>query len=432
MTIKELQTKKKILIIGYGVEGKATEAFLKNHCPQATMSIVDAKDGEDYLTKQSEYDLAIKSPGVRPELVTIPYTTATNIFFANAKGKIIGVTGTKGKSTTATLISEMLKKDEKEAFLGGNIGQPVLSFLDNLTEHSWTVFELSSFQLQDIQYSPHIAVMLMITSEHLDYHKDTAEYIDAKRNLLRFQKADDFAILNRDYLASNESDLFTQGNIFYISRERETDNACYMLEGKLLVQKNGTVDEIMSVSDIALPGRHNVENVCAAVMAARLAGVSTKHIITVLKTFHGLPHRLELVGEKHGVKFYNDSLATIPEATIEALEAFPETETLIAGGYDRGADYSDLARALVASQVKTLILFAPAGERIWQAVIAVGGETQCKKYAVSSMHEAMIYAADETSAGKVCLLSPAAPSFGVFTDYKDRGEQFKKEVEKLK
>jgi UDP-N-acetylmuramoylalanine--D-glutamate ligase len=316
MTIAKLRTKKNILIVGYGVEGKAVQTFLKRYVPNAHVKIVDQKDGKDYLAKQNEYDLAIKSPGVRPELITIPYTTSTNIFFSNAKGKIIGITGTKGKSTTTSLIYEMLKKSEKDVYLGGNIGSSPLEFMDTLNEQSWTVLELSSFQLQDVTKSPHIAVLLMIAPEHLDYHKDEVEYINAKRNILRFQTSDDFAIVNRDYPASNESDVHTDGKVFYISRERETENACFTFGGKVIIRKNGNDNEIIKTEEIKLPGKHNLENVCAAVMAANLAGVSTSDIQAVLKLFTGLEHRLEYVEEKYGIRFYNDSLATIPEEDL--------------------------------------------------------------------------------------------------------------------
>jgi len=429
MTIAELRTKKNILIVGYGVEGKAVQVFLKKHVPNAHVKVVDQKDGKDYLVKQKEYDLAIKSPGVRPELITIPYTTTTNIFFSNAKGKIIGVTGTKGKSTTTSLIYEMLKKSEKDVYLGGNIGKSPLEFVDTLNEHSWTVLELSSFQLQDVTKSPHIAVLLMIAPEHLDYHKDEIEYVNAKRNILRFQASEDFAIVNRDYPASNESDVHTEGKVFYVSRERETENACFTFGGKVIIRKNGSDNEIIKIEEIKLPGKHNLENVCAAVMAANLAGVAISDIQAILKSFTGLAYRLEYVEEKYGIRFYNDSLATIPEATIEALETFEgQVGTLIAGGFDRGNDYTQLAEYLVKSSVETLILFPTTGEKIWQAVVAAGGEHKLKKFDVNSMHQAVFLASEETTTGKICLLSPAAASFGGFKNYKDRGDQFKQEV----
>jgi UDP-N-acetylmuramoylalanine--D-glutamate ligase len=429
MTIEDLKKQKKILIIGYGLEGRAVEAFLKKYCPNVVFGIVDKKDGEDYLAKQQEYDLAIKSPGVKPELIMIPYTTATNIFFANCRGKIIGVTGTKGKSTTSILLYEMLKKQGVHAFLGGNIGEPALHFLDEVTADSWVVLELSSFQLQDIKFSPHIAVVLMLSSEHLDYHKDVDSYISAKRNILRFQKSDDFAVINRDYPASHESDIETQGQVFAVSRERETENGCYVFGERIWISKNGQKEELMKITDVKLLGKHNLENICAAIMSARLAGVKKEIIVSILKTFRGLSHRLEYVGEEEGILFYNDSLATIPEATIEAIEALGETvETLIAGGYDRSADYTALGEYLVTSTVKTLLLFEPTGKMIWDAVISAGGEKRIKHFFVSSMREAVVLAKDETEVGNICLLSPASASFGLFKNYKDRGEQFRQEV----
>jgi len=429
MTITELKKYKKILLIGYGVEGRSVHEFLKTHCPEIEVAIADAKDGPDYLEKQKDFSFAIKSPGIRPELVTIPYTTVTNIFLANTKGKTIGVTGTKGKSTTSTLIYEMLKEAGKDVYLGGNIGKPPLDFMDTLTDQSWTVLELSSFQLQDIKMSPHIAVLLMVSAEHLDYHHTVEAYISAKRNILRFQHESDFAIVNRDYPVSHESDIETAGKVFKISRERETDNGCFALNGKVFVRKNGSDESIIDISEIKLLGKHNLENVCAAVMAAKLTGVSKEHIVAVLKSFGGLEHRLEYVGEKYGIQFYNDSLSTIPEAAIEGVEAFDgKVETLIAGGFDRDLDYIELGKFLAKSTIKNLILFSPSGERIWQAVIDAGGGERIKKYDVHSMKEAVLFASEETESGKVCLMSPAAASFGTFKDYKDRGEQFKKAV----
>jgi UDP-N-acetylmuramoylalanine--D-glutamate ligase len=432
MKIEELKKHKKILILGYGVEGKAAEAFLMKHCPESEIGIADKKDGEDYLQKQKEYDLVIKSPGIHPKLVTIPYTTPTNIFMHNALGKIIGVTGTKGKSTTTTLIYEMLKKAEKKVYVGGNIGEPAINFLDKLDAQSWTVLELSSFQLQDVTQSPHIAVMLMTSSEHLDYHADTAEYVDAKRNILRFQTKDDFAILNRDYPASNESDVFTEGKIYFVSRERETENGCYAFGENIWLYKGGKAEEVIKLKDIRLLGKHNRENVCAAVMAAVLAGVKKEQIAEVLKDFPGLEHRLEYVAEAYGIRFYNDSLSTIPEAAIEGIEAFDnQVETLIAGGHDRGSNYKEFGEYLVKSGVINLILFGPAGKRIWEEVVAAGGEDRLKKFDVTTMSQAILFASEETTPGKICLLSPGAASFGEFKDYKDRGGQFKKEVNTL-
>ena len=434
---------KKILIVGKGIEGKAAGKYLRSHLSGVKLNVVDQKDGENYLDRQKKYDVAIKSPGVKPELITIPYTTATNIFLSNAKGKVIGITGTKGKSTTTTLIYKMLKAQKLDAYMGGNIGQSPLDFIDKLDDNSWTVVEMSSYQLNDLKISParnasasvaggpHIAVILMITSEHLDYHKTQQAYIDAKRNILRFQKESDFAVINKDYTASHESDTHTLGKVFNFSREREV-NGCFVQGDSVWININGKKEKIIDTHKIKLLGKHNLENVCAAICTANLVGVSKTNITKVLEEFGGLEHRLEFVGEKNGVRFYNDSLATIPEAAVHALEALPDAETLIAGGYDRGLDYSSLGQYLNKGQIKTLILFPPTGKRIWDEVCKITSEeSRPEKFDVKTMEQAVRIAAAETNPGKICLLSPASASFGTFKDYKDRGEQFKREVASL-
>ena len=431
MKLKKLENKK-ILIVGRGIEGTATLKYLRKHLQNSVIDVVDQKEGSNYLDKQKNYDIAIKSPGVKSELITIPYTTATNIFLANAKGKVIGITGTKGKSTTATLIYKMLGKQGLDVYFGGNIGQSPLDFIDKLNSNSWIVLEMSSYQLSDAKTSPHIAVVLMISSEHLDYHKTQGAYVDAKRNILRFQTAQDYAVINKDYPASHESDVYTVGQIFIISREREVGNGCFVEKDYVWYSRDGKKEKIIGVNKIKLLGRHNLENVCAASCAAILAGVSKTNIEKVLEEFGGLEHRLEFVGKKNEVFFYNDSLATIPQATIQALETLPDTQTLIAGGHDRGLDYSSLGHYLSKGQVKTLILFPPTGVRIWEEVCkSTSKKNRPEKFDVSSMEQAVRIAAAETTPGKICLLSPASASFGTFKDYRDRGEQFKKEINKL-
>jgi UDP-N-acetylmuramoylalanine--D-glutamate ligase len=421
---------KKILIVGRGIEGEASEKYLKKKFPGMVIDVVDKKDGQNYLEKQKNYDIAIKSPSVKPKAIKIPYTTETNIFLTNAKGKIIGVTGTKGKSTTATLIYEMLKKQGFDAYLGGNIGVPPLDFLDKLNAQSKVVLELSSFQLQDLKVSPHIAVLLMIVPEHLDYHQSLGKYIDAKRNILRFQTAEDFAIINKDYPASNESDVQTPAQIFKVSREGEDSNGCFVRGKSVWIRKDGEELEIVKLSEIKLIGKHNLENVCAATMAAYLAGVLAANITAVLKTFSGLEHRLEFVRTIGNVNFFNDSLATLPQATVEALKTLKETETLIAGGFDRGLDYKDLAKAIVQSGIKTLILFPTTGARIWKEICEETNNPP-EKFDVTTMEQAVRIAFAETTPGKICLMSPASASFNLFKDYKDRGNQFKEQVASL-
>ena len=429
MKLEEFKDKK-ILIVGKGIEGNAAFKYLKKHLRNSIIDIVDQKDGTNYLDKQKNYDIAIKSPGVKPELITIPYTTATNIFLANAKGKVIGITGTKGKSTTTTLIFEMLRKQGLDVYLGGNIGQSPIDFMDTLSDQSWTALEMSSYQLQDVKKSPHIAVLLMIVPEHLDYHQSLEKYVNAKRNILRFQTSEDFAIINKDYPPSNESDVETPARLFKVSREREEDNGCFVRNKSVWIRKDGKELEIIKLSEIKLIGKHNLENVCAATMAAYLAGVSVANIAAVSKTFSGLEHRLEFVRTVGNVSFFNDSLATLPQATISALEALRETETLITGGFDRGLDYKDLAKAIVQSGIKTLILFPTTGARIWKE-ICEETDNPPEKFEVTSMEQAVRIAFAETTPGKICLMSPASASFNLFKNYKDRGNQFKEEVRKL-
>ncbi|MBI3092810.1 MAG: NAD-binding protein [Candidatus Levybacteria bacterium] len=248
---------KKVAVLGAGVEGLSSAKWLREQGAKVTgfdknpkilsnevikklrSEGVQFKTGKNYLNKLSGFDLIIRSPGVKISQLPITnyqlLSSQTKLFFDLCPCPIIGITGTKGKGTTASLVYEMLKKEGYNAYLGGNIGQPPLEFLDKLSTQSIVVLELSSFQLQDLTKSPQIAVFLMTTSEHLDYHKDVYEYVEAKRNLLRFQTASDFAILNKDYPASRESDTETKGKVFWISREGEVDEGCFVKDGKIVV-----------------------------------------------------------------------------------------------------------------------------------------------------------------------------------------------------
>ena len=478
-----------VAILGLGVEGLSTAAFLKDK--GARLVILDRKPqeelpqemtsqleelgatficGPEYLTSLSSFDIVIRSPGVpfshekiqEALLKGVIVTSHTKLFFDLCPCPIIGVTGTKGKGTTATLIFEMLKKADKDVHLGGNIGTPPLSFLDKLTKDSLVVLELSSFQLADLNTSPHVAVMLMVTSEHLDYHKDTAEYIDAKRNILRFQHPSDFAILNRDYPASNESDIHTDGQVLWVSREREVSEGCFVKDNAVWIRLRGPVapsshptssaiglwaldrtpsgratpsgdiseQKIIDIKDILLPGKHNLENVCAAVLSATLAGVGREDIVSVLKAFAGLEHRLQLVKTVKGVRYFDDSFSTTPETAIAAIEAFKEPEILILGGSSKGSDFTELGRVIrEAENIKAIIGIGDEWLTIKEAIgeqklgVAIEGAT--------NMSQVVLAAARIAAPGDVVLLSPACASFGMFQNYKDRGNQFQNEVEKL-
>lgn len=426
---------KKVAIIGEGIEGKSSAKYLKNK--GASVSILDKKRGEDYLKNLNEYDLIVRSPGVKLQeleknVSKNKITSQTNLFFDLCPGKIIGVTGTKGKGTTSSLIYEMCKKQGMDVYLGGNIGVPPFEFLDKLTKESVIILELSSFQLIDLEKSPHIAVMLMVTSEHLDWHESIEEYVDAKRNILKYQAQGDFAILNRDYPASNESDIHTEGKVYTVSRERDSfDEGCYVKDGKIWLRIGGEA-EIIDIKEILLPGKHNLENICASVMAATLAGVSILNIQQVLRDFKGLEHRLELVEKVNGVKYYDDSFSTTPETAIAAIKSFNNPEILILGGSSKNSDFSELGEVISqAKNIKAIIGIGVEWSKIRsklvnkEAKIALIEGAKDMKTIIAGVSKIAI-------SGDVVLLTPACASFDMFKNYKDRGEQFKREVLALK
>lgn len=269
----------------------------------------------------------------------------------------------------------------------------------------------------------------MVTSEHLDYHKDVYEYVDAKRNLIRFQTENDYAVLNKDYPASSESDIHTDGKVFFVSREGEVDQGCYIKDSAVVVRQNGKDIEIIQTKDLLLPGKHNWENVCAATMVAMLSGVQKKDIVEVLKSFKGLEHRLELVRTVKGVRYYDDSFSTTPETAEAAIVAFEDPEILILGGSSKNSDFTRLGEVI-------------SGQENIKAIIGIGSEWPKIKEKIhdwhfqiieglSTMEEIVLKASEIAQTGDVVLLSPACASFDMFKDYKDRGNQYKNVVHNL-
>ncbi|OGH02845.1 MAG: UDP-N-acetylmuramoylalanine--D-glutamate ligase [Candidatus Levybacteria bacterium RIFCSPHIGHO2_01_FULL_37_17] len=434
--------KKKIAIIGKAVEGESSAKFLKGK--GADVTILDISQGESYLDGLDKYDLIVRSPGIKisklithnSEQITSKITSQTKLFFDMCPCPIIGVTGTKGKGTTSTLIYEMLKKSGKDVYLGGNIGKAPLEFIEQLNSSAVVVLELSSFQLQDLHKSPHIGVMLMVTSDHLDgsnnrnYHDSVEEYISAKRNILRFQTKSDFAILNRDYPPSIESDILTEGKVYFVSREREVEEGCFARDGKIVIRANGENIEVVKTSELGLRGEHNFENACSAALAAFLEGVKVEDIKEVLKTFKGLEHRLELVGKVNGVEYYNDSFSVVPEAAIAAIESFENPEILILGGSSKNSNFEELGQVLSSKKnIKAIIGIGKEWERI-KAEMSPNSKILLIEGA-DSMEKIVLAASKIALSGDVVLLTPACASFDMFKNYKDRGEQFKKEVGKL-
>ncbi len=478
MNVKTNFSGKKIAVLGAAVEGVSSALYLAKH--GAVVTLLDQNEkiekeilnqvesqrnpvangvrddmhqrmitcigGKDYLEGLEKYDIVVRSPGIKqnlPQLIAaeekgVKITSQTILFFENSPAPIIGVTGTKGKGTTSSLIYEMLKEQSLDVYLGGNIGVPPFTFLDNLTPSSWVVLELSSFQLEDMQQSPHIAVMLMVTSDHLgadttgtqNYHADINEYVEAKRNIVRWQTPTDYAVLNRDYPAAHESDIYTDGKVFQVSREREAaGEGCFVRNGMIVVRRDGKEQEIMSADEILLPGKHNWENVCAAVMAASLAGVSKTAMVSVLRTFKGLEHRLELVKEVRGVKYYDDSFSTTPETAMAAIDSFDGPEILILGGSSKGSDFTALGTMVsLRPNIRAVIGIGKEWERIKEHI--TNKELNMVE-GLQSMAEVVKTASQLAQPGDIVLLSPACASFGMFKNYKERGEQFKQAVRQL-
>jgi len=419
MKLNELKNKlknKRVLILGFGREGKDNFLFLRKLFPKKVLGIGDQKPllhlfngrrkcvilhcGKNYLKVLKDYDVIIKSPGIPfkilPKSALRKITTQTEIFFENCPGKIIGIAGTKGKSTTASLIYKILKQGGFESRLVGNIGKPVLSFLLNAKSDNIFVYELSSFQLMNLKKSPQIAVLLNNYPDHLDYHKNFQEYIKANANITKYQTKNDFLIYN--------------------SQDKITEKIANKSRAK----------------KIPIKGKHYELNMEAARQVAKIFKIPDKTISTAIKKFKFLPHRLEYVGKFKGIEFYNDSLSTIPETAIEALDfAGNKAQTLILGGFDRGLSFDGLAKRVVKSSVKTLILFPSTGRRIKQAIENFQFPISNFQYFfVKDIKKAVRLAYKYTDQGKVCLLSPASPSFGIFKDYKERGNLFKKHVKK--
>lgn len=452
-----------IAILGFGNEGKDTYHFLRQHFPQKELAILDRKEkteltqssqdlilkdkhitfhfGENYLDSLNNYDLVIKSPGIPlslPQLKTFinagkVITSQTQLFFDLFPGKIIGVTGTKGKSTTSSLINQILSSVKKDVILVGNIGQPALSALSRAQKSTVAVYELSSFQLQSLHSSPNIAVILAVYSEHQDYHQSTEEYVAAKTNICKYQTKKNIVVFNLDSSSSRKIAQLSPGEKYTFSIKSKTSANCYVENSTIKYRHLGKSEIIINSSQIPLKGKFNLNNVMAAILVAKSVSVPTHSIKKAIKDFKSLKHRLEYVGEFNHIKFYNDSLATTPIATTAAIKALSsQVYTLILGGSDRKPDYSELARTISQNQIKTLILFPDTGKRILNAVKKTHSNFESiNYYFTDNMNDAVKLAFKHTLSGKICLLSPAAPSFNMFKNYAERGDAFIKSIHKF-
>ncbi|MEK7658299.1 MAG: UDP-N-acetylmuramoyl-L-alanine--D-glutamate ligase [Patescibacteria group bacterium] len=391
---------KNVLILGYGKEGKISKKYLENNFPNLKIGIADEKLGKKYLEKQKKFDIAIKTPGIKKNLVKIPYTTATNIFFSRIKNKTIGVTGSKGKSTTASLIYAILKEAGKNVKLLGNIGNPMLEiFLQPINEDEIFVLELSSYQLDDIDFSPNIAVLTNLFPEHMDYHSGIENYYEAKKNIINFQ---------------NKKDLF-----IYNQKNKELKKWASSCMAKAVPY---TSEILLDKSDIPLLGEHNIENMRAAITVAKEFNVSDETIKKAIKNFKSLPHRLEFIGEFKGIKFYDDAISTTPESTIMAIKSLKNIDTIFLGGEDRGYDFLHLEKTIKKYKINNIVLFPESGKRMKLKSLNI--------LRVKSMEEAVKFAYKHTKEGRVCLLSCASPSYSLWKNFEEKGNQFQSAVKK--
>lgn len=433
----------KIAILGYGDQGRSAYEYWRDGnditvCDRNEQlqipAGVQAKLGPTHLHHLDGFDLLVRSPIVHPRDIVAAnspailekVTTNTNEFLrACPTRNIIGVTGTKGKGTTSTLLTEMLKADGKQVYLGGNIGTPPLDLLHNgITADDWVVLELANFQLIDLKYSPHIAVCLMVVPEHLDWHPDTDEYYTAKSQLFRHQTADDFAIYNADN--DNSKRIASTGKAWrvpYMSRP-----GAYVVDGQVMIDDQS----VCRTNELKLLGTHNWQNACAALTAFWKVSQNLEAAHQVLTSFSGLPFRIEYRGEKHGIRFYNDSFASQPSATVAAIESIPEPKVMIIGGYERGLDLSELAEKLQqsATHVRQVLLVGASADRI-AASLDTAGYTHYQHCRSKYMTDIVQAAVALASPGDAVVLSPGFASFDMFKNFEDRGRQFNTAVETL-
>ena len=349
-------------------------------------------------------------------------TTVYDMFFDKCSTKnIIGITGTKGKGTTSTLIARMLQASGKKVHLGGNIGTPILDLLPAIGSDDWVVWELANFQLKPASYSPHIGVCLMIVPEHMDWHPDMDDYVEAKGNLFRHQKSDDIAI----YFDENEYSKRIAGYSPGTKIPYFRPPGAYIRDNKVVIDEQ----EITDKSDIKLLGEHNLQNICAAVTAFWQIDQDVVVARRVLSDFTGLEHRLEFVRELDEVKYYDDSFGTTPETAIVAMRSFDQPKVMILGGSDKGAQFEEMAKAVKDSNVRQAIVIGQITDKITLALDKAGFGNYIT--GLTKMDEIVAKAKELAQPGDIVLLSAGAASFGLFNDYKDRGNQFKQAVQAL-
>lgn len=406
---------------------------------------VSYKLGNEAFNGLENVDYILRTPGIKPFIPEIEnavkhgviLTSEIELLVKLAPCKIIGVTGSAGKTTTTTLIAEFLKNSNRKIWVGGNIGTPLFDKLDEIKKEDIIVLELSSFQLMTMSDSPNISIVTNIYEDHLDYHRSMEEYIEAKTNIFMHQKDGDIAIFWCDDEISKtfinkmkEKNINSKVRLF--SAKNSVENGAYFENGKIFEVENGIKNEVISVDDIAIKGKKNYLNICAAICAVKDI-VSIDDIVKTLKSFNGVEHRLEYVDTVLGVKYYNDSISTTPGKAMAALTSFDKKIILIAGGSDKNLDYTSLGDKIINS-TKVLILLGATKNKIKNAVLGskLYDNSKIKLEEVDSLEDAVLIASKISKSGDIVVMSPASASFDMFKNYKERGKLFKNLVNALK
>lgn len=449
---------KKIAIIGIGVSNiPLLDYFHQNNAKvtifdRKTLDILDNKVvekiskynidyslGENYLSKLSGFDIIFRSPSCRPDTKELVeeakhgaiITSEIEMLIKLCPGTVIGITGSDGKTTTTSLTYAILKEKGYDCYLGGNIGIPLFTKLNEMTPESIVVLELSSFQLMNMEISPNISVITNISPNHLDVHKSYEEYIDCKKNIFTHQSSDGIVVLNADNEITNKMKSEANGKVIMFSSKQRLDNGVIYDNKTIKSCEDGLRRHIIDVKNVKLRGIHNYENICAAIAAtSSLVDIDTQ--IKAIIKFAGVEHRLEFIREINEVKWYNDSIGTSPSRTIAGLNSFDEKIVLIAGGYDKHLDYTPIAKPIVEN-VSALILVGATTEKIYEAVTKEL-KAQNKDMPIvkcTTLEETISIANKIAKPGEVVLFSPASASFDMFKNFAERGDLFKKLVNNI-
>lgn len=395
--------------------------------------------GENYLSKLNGFDVIFRSPSCRPDLPEIEkeiengaiLTSEIELVLELCPGTTIGVTGSDGKTTTTSLIYEILKEENLNCYLGGNIGIPLFTKISDMKPEDYIVLELSSFQLMTMNVSPNIAVITNVTPNHLDIHKSYKEYIQSKANIFKYQDENDLLVLNYDNEITKEFAKLAKAKVIFFSSKEKLDNGLIVDNDIIKDCDNGLRRHLVNRKNINLKGIHNSENICAAIAAtSRIASIDSQ--TRAVSNFSGVNHRLEFVKEINGVKWYNDSISSSPTRTIAGLNSFDEDIVLIAGGYDKHLDYKPLAQPII-NKVSKLILLGQTSDKIHHEVTQLLNLENKKMeiFKTTTLEEAVSKAKEVSKKGDIVLFSPASASFDMFNNFEERGNKFKDLVNKL-